>query len=85
MYFNILVHRLKKKQMFGAPSSIPEGDRDMNSVSPLWKFNFVQLLFEALFDIIRTFGRNQWVNQNSHHVLIKNPPVIVTTSHTTEM
>ncbi len=38
-------------------------------------------LFEALLDIIGTFGRNQRINQNNHGVLMKNPPVMITTSH----
>ncbi len=39
----------------------------------------------TLFDIIGTFGRNQWVNQNNHQFLIKNPIVIITTSYHWEL
>ncbi len=53
----------------------------MNPVNFSRKFNFGQLLFEALFGIIGIFGRNQWLNQNNHQVLIKNYPVMITSHH----
>ncbi len=57
----------------------------MNPLNFCRKFNFGQLLFEALFYIIGTFGKNQWLNQNNHQLLLKNPPVMITTSHHLEV
>ncbi len=38
---------------FGAPSSTPAGDRNMCPLTFCAKFNAQQLLFEAIFDIVR--------------------------------
>ncbi len=43
--------------IFGAPSSTPEGDRQMHPLTSLYmEFNSQQLLFEAFLDIMHIFG-----------------------------